>query len=61
MDPDRERLNIKQACLRAGVSRRTLYNWMDTHKVEWIETVGGGRRIYADSLWKKFPDDGHRA
>lgn len=49
---DRRTVSIRQACALAGVSRRTLYNWMDAGKVEFRYTAGGSRRIYEDSLWR---------
>lgn len=35
-----------------GVSRRTIYNWMNAGKVEFIRTAGGSVRIFVDSLWR---------
>jgi len=45
-------VNIAQAQARAGVSRRTIYNWMKAGKVEYLRTAGGMVRIFEDSLWK---------
>lgn len=47
----RRLLNIVQAGARAGVSRRTLYNWITAGKIEYVYTAGGQLRIYEDSLW----------
>jgi excisionase family DNA binding protein len=52
---DRKTLSISQACQHVGVSRRTIYNWIHSGKVEYVRTAGGSVRIFADSLWRK-PD-----
>jgi excisionase family DNA binding protein len=49
---DRETLSIMKACEVVGVSRRTIYNWISSGKVEYIRTAGGAIRIFADSLWR---------
>ena len=49
---ERPTLCIKDACALAGVSRRTLYNWMDVNKVQFIRTAGGSRRVFADTLFR---------
>ena len=54
-DVRRERVNINQAAAIAGVSRRTIYYWLDKGKVEFVRTAGGSVRIYVDTLLK--PDD----
>jgi excisionase family DNA binding protein len=54
--PRRELLTINHACERASVSRRTRYNWIMAGKVEWCRTVGGPRRIYADTLFVLYDD-----
>lgn len=48
----RATLKIAEACKAVGVTRRTIYNWMADGKIEWTQTAGGGKRIYADSLWR---------
>jgi excisionase family DNA binding protein len=48
----RETLTIEQASVAVRVSRRTIYNWMESGKIEWTSTAGGAKRIYADTLWK---------
>ena len=48
-------LSIMKACELVGVSRRTIYNWISSGKVEYVRTAGGSMRIFADSLWRK-PD-----
>jgi predicted site-specific integrase-resolvase len=32
------------------VTRRTVYNWMSTGKIEWALSPGGRRYIFADSV-----------
>ncbi len=53
---DRKTISIRQACELADVSRRTIYNWIASGKVERIRTAGGSARIYVDTLWRT-PDD----
>jgi excisionase family DNA binding protein len=53
---DRRTLNITQACELAGVSRRTIYNWMNANKIDWTRTAGGQVRIFADTLWRDKND-----
>jgi excisionase family DNA binding protein len=50
---DRKTVSILQACAHVGVSRRTIYNWINSGKVEYVRTAGGSVRIFADSLWRK--------
>lgn len=45
-------VSIKQATQIVGVSRRTIYNWIDRGKVQYRRTAGGAIRIYPSSLWK---------
>lgn len=45
-------ITIKQAQAAAGVSRRTIYNWMASGKLEYLRTAGGAVRIYEASLWR---------
>ena len=52
----RETVCIKEACQQVGVSKRTLYNWMEAGKVQWVQTAGGSRRIFADTLWRQKRD-----
>jgi excisionase family DNA binding protein len=46
-----------KACELVGVSRRTIYNWLSSGKIEYVRTAGGSVRIFADTLWR----DPHRA
>lgn len=52
MTDERRTVNIDQACELAGVSRRTIYNWIHAGKLEYKRTAGGSVRIYEDSLWR---------
>jgi excisionase family DNA binding protein len=52
---DRQTVSIVEACRLVGVSRRTIYNWMSSGKVEYVRTAGGAVRIFSDTLWRK-PD-----
>lgn len=53
----RKTISVAEACKLAGVSRRTVYNWMSTGKVKTTRTAGGSPRIYLDTL---FQDGGGR-
>ncbi len=53
---DRTTVSIRQACELLDVSRRTIYNWIASAKVETVRTAGGSVRIYVDTLWRA-PDD----
>ena len=44
-----------KACDLVGVSRRTIYNWIASGKVEYVRTAGGSVRIFVDTLWRE-PD-----
>jgi excisionase family DNA binding protein len=49
---DRKTTSIMKACELVGVSRRTIYNWIASGKVEYIRTAGGSVRIFVDTLWR---------
>lgn len=49
----RETLTIAQACIEVGVSRRTIYNWLQQEKIQHIRTASGRIRIFSDSLYIK--------
>lgn len=49
-DLGRRTVNIVQACEIAGVSRRTIYYWIEAGKVEVCYTPSGRIRIVADTL-----------
>jgi len=46
-----------KACELVGVSRRTIYNWLSSGKIEYVRTAGGSVRIFVDTLWR----DPHRS
>ncbi|HJN46787.1 MAG: helix-turn-helix domain-containing protein [Vicinamibacterales bacterium] len=46
-----------KACELVGVSRRTIYNWIASGKVEYVRTAGGSVRIFVDTLWRE-PETG---
>lgn len=50
---DRKTISIMKACELVGVSRRTIYNWIASGKVEYVRTAGGSVRIFVDSLWRE--------
>jgi excisionase family DNA binding protein len=50
---ERRAISITQACESVGVSRRTIYNWIASGKVEYIRTAGGSVRIFVDTLWRQ--------
>ncbi len=50
---DRKTISIIKACELVGVSRRTIYNWIASGKVEYVRTAGGSVRIFADTLWRQ--------
>jgi excisionase family DNA binding protein len=52
---ERKTISIMKACELVGVSRRTIYNWMSSGKVEYVRTAGGSVRIFVDTLWRE-PD-----
>lgn len=54
---DRKTISIMKACELVGVSRRTIYNWIASGKVEYVRTAGGSVRIFVDTLWRE-PDTG---
>ena len=49
---ERKTISIMKACELVGVSRRTIYNWLSSGKIEYVRTAGGSVRIFADSLWR---------
>ena len=54
---ERKTISIMKACELVGVSRRTIYNWLSSGKIEYVRTAGGSVRIFADTLWR----DPHRS
>lgn len=53
----RKTMSITQAAAVAGVSRRTIYNWMKAGRLDTKRLVSGTTRIYEDSLWAKEKDE----
>jgi len=54
---ERKTISIMKACELVGVSRRTIYNWLASGKIEYVRTAGGSVRIFVDTLWR----DPHRS
>ena len=49
----RTRVNTWKAAEIAGVTTRTIRNWMRLGRVEFVRTAGGHPRIYADTLLRR--------
>ena len=49
---ERPTVSIQKAMQLCDVSRRTIYNWMYTGKIEFIRTAGGSVRIFVDTLFR---------
>lgn len=49
-------LTIEQALVVAGVTRRTIYNWMKEGRLRTKRTAGGSTRILEASLWRSNED-----
>jgi excisionase family DNA binding protein len=49
---EREVISIMKACGLVDVSRRTIYNWLSSGKIEYVRTAGGSVRIFVDTLWR---------
>ena len=50
-----------KAAQLVGVSRRTIYNWLASGKLEYVRTAGGAVRIFVDSLWRDPARSGEHA
>lgn len=48
---DKKLVSIMTACEITGVSRRTIYNWIQANKVDWYRLTSGSIRIVEDSLF----------
>jgi excisionase family DNA binding protein len=57
---ERKTISIMKACELVGVSRRTIYNWLSSGKIEYVRTAGGSVRIFVDTLWRD-PNRAERA
>ena len=53
---ERKTISIMKACELVGVSRRTIYNWLSSGKIEYVRTAGGSVRIFVDTLWRDPKD-----
>ena len=49
---ERKTISIMKACELVGVSRRTIYNWLSSGKIEYVRTAGGSVRIFVETLWR---------
>src|SRR5579863_5334480 len=49
---ERKTISIMKACELVGVSRRTIYNWLSSGKIDYVRTAGGSVRIFVDTLWR---------
>jgi excisionase family DNA binding protein len=56
---ERQAVSIIKAAQLVGVSRRTIYNWLASGKLDYVRTAGGSVRIFVDSLWRE-PIDIHQ-
>ena len=52
MNVERKTVSIPRACELVGVSRRTIYNWIASGKIQYVRTAGGSVRIFVDTLWR---------
>jgi excisionase family DNA binding protein len=57
---ERKTISIMKACEVVGVSRRTIYNWLSSGKIEYVRTAGGSVRIFVDTLWRQPNDNTER-
>jgi excisionase family DNA binding protein len=58
---ERKTISIMKACELVGVSRRTIYNWLSSGKIEYVRTAGGSVRIFVDTLWRDPNGEGRSA
>ena len=49
---ERKTVSIPRAWDVVGVSRRTIYNWIASGKVQYVRTAGGSVRIFVDTLFR---------
>jgi excisionase family DNA binding protein len=49
----RQRVNTVKAAEIAGVTKRTIYNWMVAGRIEFVRTPTGNVRIYVDTLLRE--------
>lgn len=53
VDTNRKTVTLRKAAEICGVSRRTVYNWINAKKVTSLRTPGGGQRLYLDELLRE--------
>jgi excisionase family DNA binding protein len=53
----RQRVNSRKAAEIAGVTERTIRNWVRLGWVEYVRTPGRGVRIYVDTLLRRPRDN----
>jgi excisionase family DNA binding protein len=58
---ERQAVSIMKAAQMVGVSRRTIYNWLASGKLDYVRTAGGSVRIFVDSLWRDPVRSGEHA
>ncbi len=46
-------LSVTDAAITAGVSRRTIYNWIARKQIELVYTASGMPRVVTLSLWRR--------
>jgi len=56
MTSHRPTISIRKACELVDVSRRTIYRWIASGKVEYVRTTEGSTRLFVDTLWRT-PED----
>jgi len=49
----RKTMSIQEAADLCAVSRRTIYNWLQSGKIQAVRTAGGNIRIFTDSLFRE--------
>jgi excisionase family DNA binding protein len=57
---ERQAVTIIRAAQLVGVSRRTIYNWLASGKLDYVRTAGGSVRIFVDSLWREPEETGQQ-
>jgi excisionase family DNA binding protein len=43
-------VTVNEACAIVGVTRRTMYTWINSGKLKYVRTPSGRIRIYRESL-----------
>lgn len=46
-------ISVNESAKMVQVSRRTIYNWLNSGKLEYVRTAGGSIRISPASLWEE--------